>query len=88
MSYNNKIASKQQLNSFFEPNDVKSKEKFNYMTVEDMQKTYLRNIQPIGGIAKFTDTRQRTDVYKPYANYTKTFDVPERNIKLRDGSYC
>jgi len=57
MSYNNRIDSKQQLDSFFEPNKVDSKEKFNHMTVEDMQKTYLRNIQPIGGIAKFTDTR-------------------------------
>jgi hypothetical protein len=53
-----------------------------------MQKTYLKNIPLIGGQAEFTDTRARTDVYKPYDKYTKTFDVPERNTMLRDGSYC
>ena len=58
------------------------------MTIDDMQKTYLKNLKPIGGRAKFTDGRARTDVYKPYSAYTKLFDVPERKTKLRDGSYC
>ncbi len=54
----------------------------------DMKKTYLKNIPVVGGKAKFTDTRVRKDVYKPYAEYTKMMDATHRNTQLRDGSYC